>query len=401
MAKQLPHEVRICRVISRLNIGGPAIHVTLLTKRLNEGIFRSLLIAGEVGAGEGSMEWLALEEGLMVAKIPQLGREINLLRDGSTLWSLFRLFRQEKPMIVHTHTSKAGTLGRLAAIAAGVPVIVHTFHGHVFSGYFSASKTRVFVSIERILARWTDAVVAISPSQRTDLLDLGIGSPQKVRIIPLGFELRPFLEVSGPTDLRGRLGLNRGDKLVGIVGRLTPIKNHRLFVDAAKLMAQRDNRVKFVIIGDGELRADLEVYVRQVELDNRVFFTGWVRDMPALYRDLDLVVQTSTNEGTPVSVIEAMASARPVVATAVGGVPDVISNGETGLLVPPGNAGMLAEAIQRVLADEALAHRLGQAAREQVVAKYDVERLLNDTIGLYSDLLRAKGYEITIPEGSY
>lgn len=400
MAKHLPSVVKICRVISRLNIGGPAIHVTLLTKRLNEVPFHSFLVAGEVGASEGSMEWLAYEQGLSVTKIPHLGREISLLSDWSTLLALFRLFRQEKPMILHTHTSKAGTLGRLAAKAAGVPVIVHTFHGHVFSGYFSARKTRIFGSIERILGYWTDAIVAISPSQRTDLLNLGIGSSQKVRVIPLGFELRPFLEASGTTGLRHRFGLSRGDKLVGIVGRLTPIKNHRLFIDAAKILAEQDNRVRFVIIGDGELRADLEAYVRQARLDNRVFFTGWVRDMPGLFRDLDLVVQTSTNEGTPVSVIEAMASARPVVATAVGGVPDVISNGETGLLVPPGNVGMLAEAMQGVLADEALAHRLGQAAREQVAAKYDIERLLNDTIDLYCNLLRAKGYEVPIPEGS-
>ena len=378
-------KIKVIRVIARLNVGGPAIHTVLLTKRLDPQRFQTLLVTGTEAPDEGSMRDWAAAQGVIPLIIPELRREINLLADLKVLFKLYRLFRHERPDIVHTHTAKAGFVGRVAAWLAGVPVIVHTFHGHIFHSYFSPAKTRLFIFIEWLLARLSDRIITVSPLQRQEIIGFGIASPEKAVIIPLGFDLQPFLACD---NLRGRLraelSLPDEIKLVGIVARLTGIKNHRLFLETAALIQKRNHKVHFVIVGDGELRTKLEQQAIDLGLGPIVHFLGWRQDLPAIYADLDLVVLTSRNEGTPVSLIEAQAAACPVIATAVGGVPDIIVDGQTGYLVPPDDAQVLAEVVSKAL--EGNSREMGQAGRQAVSERFAVRRLVRDIETLYREL---------------
>ncbi len=386
--------IRVLRVIARLNVGGPALHAVLLTERLDPSRYDSLLVTGTEGPREGN--YLALRgkslERLVV--VPALGREIRGWQDTIALRELARLIRRVRPLIVHTHTAKAGVLGRLAARIVGVPVVVHTYHGHVFQGYFSPVKTRLFLSIERWLARRTDRLLTVSESVRQELLRLGIGTPERVQVIPLGLDLDGFLQCATLRgQLRAQLGI--GDApLVGIIARLVPIKRHEDFLAAARDVALRLPDCRFLVVGDGELRVGLEDRARALGLDGRIYFLGWRGDLPGLYADLDLVALTSANEGLPVSLIEAMAAGLPVVATRVGGVPDLVEDGVTGLLVPPKDPGALAEAMVRLLSDPNRRQAMGDAGRERVDPAYSAERLLRDVGRLYTELLAARGVRI-------
>jgi glycosyltransferase involved in cell wall biosynthesis len=386
MAKEVS-KIKIIRVIARLNVGGPAIHTVLLAKQLNSERFETILITGTEGIGEGSMRAWAEAQGVRPLIIPELGREINLVADLKVLFALYRLFRQERPDIVDTHTAKAGFVGRLAAWLAGTPVVVHTFHGHIFHSYFSPLKTRLFILIEQILAHLSTRIITISPRQRQEILNFGIASPHKILIIPLGFDLEPFLSCESQRgQLRRELSLSVETKLVGIVARLTGIKNHQLFFEAASLIHQHCQNVHFVVVGDGELRAKLEQKVADLNLGQVVHFLGWRQDLPIIYADLDLVMLTSLNEGTPTTLIEAQAAGCPVVATTVGGVPDIVIDGETGYLVPPNNAGALAQAALTIL--EGNPQVMGQAGRRLVQEKFTAQRLARDMEILYTQLCR-------------
>lgn len=378
--------IRVMRVIARLNVGGPAVHVILLAERLGPPRFASTLVCGQIGPHEGDMSYLARARGVQPVVIPQLGRELSPLRDTITLWRLWRLMRAARPHVVHTHTAKAGFVGRVAARLAGVPAVVHTFHGHVFHGYFSPAKTRLFIALERFCARLSSRVLTVSERLKDELVAYGIAPAEKISVVPLGLDLAPFAETPrGAGQLRRELGLSRDAPLVGIVGRLAPIKNHRLFLEAA---AQIEPGAHVAIVGDGELRADLEAQAAALGLADRAHFLGWRRDLPAIYSDLDALVIASDNEGTPVSLIEAMAAGAPVVSTAVGGAPDLIDDGRTGLLVPPGDAPTLAAAINRLLHDPAGARSLAEAARPLALARFGIDRLAADLSALYADLLQ-------------
>ena len=377
------------RVIARLNIGGPAIHAILLTAGLDPDRFESTLVTGVEAAYEGNMLDLAAQKGVQPLVIPELGREINPLKDWVTLLKLYRLFRDRRPHIVHTHTAKAGTVGRMAARLAGVPVVVHTFHGHVFHDYFGPLQTRVFTGIERLLASLSDRIVTVSDGQRRELAEYGVASLDKIAVVPLGFELDALLNCEPLRgQLRRELGIPDTTALVGIVARLTAIKNHRLFLDAARLIVEAGQEAMFLIVGDGELRADLEAYVAELKLAERVIFTGWRRDLPRIYADLDVVALSSLNEGTPVSLIEAMAAAKPVVATRVGGVSDVILDKESGYLVQSKDAEGLARGILDLLQAPDRARKMGLAGRVAVHPKYASETLLANVEKLYLELLR-------------
>ncbi|MFZ5918885.1 MAG: glycosyltransferase family 4 protein [Chloroflexota bacterium] len=385
--------IQVVRIIARLNIGGPAIHTVLLTAGLDPARFQSRLVCGIVGPNEGDMLDFATARGVSPVIVPALGREIHLQQDGQAFLQLLKLFRRERPQVVHTHTAKAGLVGRLAARLAGVPVVVHTFHGHVFHGYFGPLKTHFFIFLERFLVRLSDGIVAVSEGQRRELAAYGIAPLDKIRVVPLGFDLTPFLTATAEdgADWRRRVGLPEDALLVGIVGRLTGVKNHRLFLEMARRVALAVPDVWFVVVGDGELRVDLEARAGELGLAERVRFTGWVRQMAPVYAALDVVVLTSLNEGTPVTLIEGLAAGRPVVSTAVGGVPDIVADGETGLLVPTGDADALAEAIVGLLRDPARRRVMGQAGRESVRGRFAVERLIGDVERLYAELLSAKG----------
>lgn len=384
-----PHPIRVMRIIARLNIGGPAVHVALLTAGLSDGGFTSRLVTGVIGEAEGDMSYLARERGVEPVVIPTMRREIEPLSDLRTLRALTGLMRAFRPHVVHTHTAKAGFVGRLAARLTGVPVVVHTFHGHVFHGYFGPAKTRLFVELERLAARGSDVILTISERLRDDLLAYRIAPPEKIRVVPLGLPLDSLRDLD---DLRGglrrELGVSTGTRLVGIIGRLVPVKHHELFLAAARRVREEMPGTHFVIVGDGERRAELEGLVREMGLAGAATFTGWRGDLPAIYADLDALVISSHNEGTPVSIIEAMAAGVPVVSTDVGGVADVLRGGDFGRLVPPGDAVALARGIV-----EALCEGPGprtEAARVHALAQYGAARLVEDMHALYRELLAGK-----------
>lgn len=380
--------IRVLRVIARLNVGGPALHATLLTEKLDPTRYESRLVAGGEGPREGNYLELYGRSVDRLTILPELGREIQGWSDLRALVQLVRLIREFRPHILHTHTAKAGVLGRIAARLVGVPIVIHTYHGHVFHGYFSPAKTRFFLTVERWLARHTDRLLTVSASLRRELLDLGIGSPERFTVIPLGLELDRFLnceDVRG--QLRAELGVNPETLLVGIVARLVPIKRHTCFLEAAAEVARRYPKCQFLLVGDGEERVELEHLCSRLALNGRVRFLGWRRDLERIYADLDLVVLTSANEGSPVSLIEAMASGKPVVAARVGGVPDLVEDGVTGLLVPPENPAAVAEAMGALLADARRRQTFGQAGRKRVYPAFSAERLLADMDWLYTELM--------------
>jgi len=384
----LPERIRVARVITRLNIGGPAIQAITLTERLDPDRFEPMLVAGTEAPDEGDM--LALRGAqLRAVRVPALGREIAPLADAATLGRLIALFRSFRPHVVHTHMAKAGALGRIAARLAGVPVVVHTFHGTVFSGYFGGPASRAVVATERALARISTRIVAISPSQRDELLRLGIGHAQKIALIPLGFDLAPFTRAERGA-VRAELGIAGSSPLVGIVARLVPIKDVALFIDAAAEIAQQRADASFVIVGDGPQRDELRARAAARGIADRVRWLGWRADLPAIYADLDVVVLSSRSEGTPVSLIEALAAARPVVATAVGGVPDLLGGGLFGRLVAPGDAAGLARAVLDLLADATAAAPAAERGRDQVLATHDEDRLVARIDALYTELVTAR-----------
>ena len=388
-ATSMRDRVRVLRVIARLNVGGPALHATLLTQRLDPTRYESTLVAGSEEPYEGSYLQLRGLEVSNLIRLRALGREIRGVRDLGALLELIGIIRRVRPDIVHTHTAKAGTLGRLAAWWCGVPAIVHTYHGHVFKGYFSSTRSRAFVAIERWLARRTDRLVAVSDVVRNELLELGIGVTAQYAVVPLGLELDRFVNAERSRgQLRAELGIPADVPLVGIVARLVPIKAHEVFLRAAAILAAREAGARFLIVGDGERRAELEALSTNLGLDRSVEFLGWRSDLDRVYADLDLVVLCSRNEGLPVALIEAQAAGRPVVATGVGGVPDLVVSGDTGLLVPPDDPDALARAIQSLLDDVEMRDRLGRAGRRRVVPAYNAERLLEDIDLLYRELAR-------------
>jgi glycosyltransferase involved in cell wall biosynthesis len=351
----------------------------MLNRELRNG-FDTTLAAGIPTAAEGELTDPAVE----VKRVPLVRRP-----DPLTDWRAFRairaLVRETDPALIHTHTAKAGAIGRAVARRSRPrPRTVHTFHGHVLEGYFSRPVQRGFVEIERRLASWTDALVTVSEDIRDQLLNLGIGRAEQYRVIPLGFDLRSLLEVEdGRGELRARLGLGQEVPLVGIVGRLVPIKDH---LTAFRALAELPT-AHLAVLGDGELRAELESSARAMGLAERVHFTGWWMDVPGAMSDLDVIVLTSRNEGTPVTLIEALAAARPVVATDVGGVRSVVADGVSGRLVPPGNPIAVADALRQLLSAPAERRRLGEAGRADVRARYGQERLVAEITALYRELL--------------
>jgi glycosyltransferase involved in cell wall biosynthesis len=388
---------RVARVITRLNIGGPSIQAIGLTRDLRAHGFDTHLVHGAVADTEGDMRTLlplADEDATYVA---DLVRPISPLRDLRALWRIYRFFRDWQPDVVHTHMAKAGTAGRMAALLynrsrpkAKRARLIHTYHGHVFEGYFGSPSTKVFLAIERWLGKHTDALIAISPQVRHDLLNTyAIAREDQVHLVPLGFDLGRFLAL---TDLdraraRGSLDVPADAIVVTTVGRLTGIKQHGLFLDMAAALSTRSPRFVFVIAGDGELRPELEAGADARGLRSRVRFLGWRGDLDTIYGATDVFVLTSRNEGTPVALIEAMASGVASVSTDVGGVRDVITNTAAGTLVPFGDVAGLADAVTRFAESPSLRAETGQAAREIVRARFDVGRLVSDVSALYRRLL--------------
>jgi glycosyltransferase involved in cell wall biosynthesis len=382
--------LRVLRIFSRLNIGGPSLHVILLSAGLRPLGYETRLVVGRESPREGNMLALAAEKSVTCEAMAGLGREIAPLQDLRALVGLHRLMRAWRPAIVHTHTAKAGVLGRLAARSAGVPTVVHTYHGHVLRGYFSPAQTALFRWLETRLAAAADALVAVSDAVKEDLVGLGIAPAERIRVIPLGLELEHLAAALPRGVLRGEAGIPEGVPLVGMVGRLVPIKDVPTFLRAARIVRETRPEARFALVGDGEERPALESLCRELDLDGKVTFFGWRRDLAAVYGDLDVVVNASRNEGTPVALIEALAAAKPVVATRVGGTPDLLGEGERGRLVPPAEPLALARAVLETLEESEAARRRAQAGREHVLARHSSDRLVRDVDALYRELRATK-----------
>ena len=427
--------IKVLLMIARLNIGGPTIHVYLLTNGLDGNKFDTILVTGKISPDEGDMTYIIDASDGKPITIPQLQRELSFVKDVKSFFSFLRILDEEKPDIVHTHTAKAGAIGRVAVfvhnmvqslkfgvqclvqrVSPWTPAnsqsaicnpqckVVHTFHGHVFHGYFGKLKSQFFVWAERMLAKITDVVIVISDSQKSELCgNYRIAPANKIRTVELGFDLEPFFSAEPPEGLfRKTLGVDGNTILVGIVGRLVPIKNHKTFLKCAKIFLDHNSDIaaRFLIIGDGELKNDLMTYCGQQGLSGHVNFCGWERELPKVYADLDILALTSINEGTPVSIIEAMASGIPVISTDAGGVRDLlgvpvqdISSGgfrvhERGILCQQDDAEGLAEGLKYLVRNHARVKKeMSERARLFVEQSFSKERLLHDIESLYLELM--------------
>jgi glycosyltransferase involved in cell wall biosynthesis len=389
---------KILRVLNRLVIGGPSFNACYLTKYMSAHYETKLV----VGAKESHELDSPLPEklGLQVHTIEEMKRAIHPLQDYKAYKKMKALIQAFKPDIVHTHAAKSGAIGRLAAAACKVPVIVHTFHGHVFHSYFGKAKTNFYIQVERYLAKKTNAIITISDIQYKEIVqEFNIGAPEKFSVIPLGLDLAPFADdISIKRDaFRREMQLDSHIMAIGIVGRLVPIKNHFLFIDiAAKLKVSTQKKIKFIIIGDGESRPAIEQYAAakgltycttlQINTQADIIFTSWRTDLDYVYAGLDMVLLTSKNEGTPVSLIEAQSAYKPVLSTNVGGVANVVLHEQTGYVLPD-NADAFIQPMLALIHDDDMRNHFGIAGYNYVNKHYGYQRLVHDMDRLYSRLL--------------
>jgi glycosyltransferase involved in cell wall biosynthesis len=391
MTKVETRPTRILRIINRFNVGGPVYNVTYLTKYLPE-TYETLLIGGCATQTEQDATYILSDHGIQAQVLPSMSRSIRIFNDLKTFFILLKLIRSFKPDIVHTHASKAGVLGRIAAKIMGVRVIVHTYHGHVFHGYFNPIITKSILFIERILGKVSTKIITISAAQQQDIVTkYRIVSKNKTVVIPLGFDLSRFEKsTENRMELRHQMNLTTHKTAVAIVGRIAPIKNHRLFIDAAaETYEKHPEEFIFYVVGDGELRDDLTDYLSTTypRLKSSVIFTSWIADMTLFYPAMDVVCLTSINEGTPVSLIEAQASGIPVISTNVGGVKDVINPNETGIILNEHSAVELSNHLIELHLNRELRIKMSQNARNFVKERYTYHRLVADIDGLYKTLL--------------
>jgi glycosyltransferase involved in cell wall biosynthesis len=384
---------RILRIATRLNTGGPTIHLVTLHEALAQRGYEQWLVTGREAPHEGSMRAFVEARGIQPFFVPEMVATSRLSpADAVALARIRRLIRKLRPDIVETHMSKAGIVGRLAAHLEGVPIVIHVYHGHVLAGYYGIVKSRIARCAERILARTSDHLVAVSARVKDDLVKFGVAPAARISVVEPGLEVRPLVHSRQQRgSLRRELGVDSTAPLVGLVGRLCPVKNPRLFLDAAiELLAARPD-ARFLVVGDGELGPEIRAHARRHNLTKHVIFAGWRNDLPRVYADLDVLVSCSSNEGTPLAIIEAMLAACPVVATSVGGVPDLIDDDVTGRLVPPGQATPLAAAVLRLLHDPRLAAALADAAQRRAQVRFCTTRLAAEMDALYSELLHRHG----------
>jgi glycosyltransferase involved in cell wall biosynthesis len=387
-------ELRVARVIGRLNIGGPAVQAILLTRAMQEHGFRTELIRGSEGSEEGNMDHLAAELGVRPIRIKPMRRDVGW-RDVPALYLLWRQLREFRPHIVHTEAAKAGTLGRLSALLTPRrerPVVVHTFHGHSLEGYFSARKASLFLAIERFLAQRSDLLIAVSSEVKADLVRLGVAEEGKITVVPVGLDLRAFVvsdqeRRTRRAAKRANWGVGADETVVTLIARLVPIKRVDRFLRIASLLAERDAQIRFVVVGGGEQRTELMSSPAAHALGTRVVWTGFERNMPDVCFASDVVVLTSDNEGTPMSFIEAQAAGVPVVGTRVGGMATAVRDGRSGYLVEADDALAFADAVAAAFLRR---EELGVAGRADVLSRFSAERLAGDLAKLYRELCGAR-----------
>jgi glycosyltransferase involved in cell wall biosynthesis len=394
---------KVLQIINRLNLGGPTFIAGYLTAYLSPD-YETKLVAGQKDDSEESSEFIVRNMGIEPVYIDNMRREINFKDDRAAYLQIDKIIKEFKPDIVQTHAAKAGTLGRLAAINNNVPVILHTFHGHVFEGYFGKLKTAIFLNIERYLAYKSSGIIAISNAQKEELSKkFKITSPEKTFVIPLGIQLEKFQNNQEEKRMifRGKYQILDDTIAVGIVGRIVPIKNHQLFLDAWKiLLGQTNKKVHAFIIGDGEDKDIIYNYCRELNLtfntpddsveESTITFTSWIIDIDVAVAGLDVIALTSNNEGTPISLIEAQAAGKAVVSTNVGGIQDIVSEGETALLSPKGDHQLFAKNLLEIIENETLRNSMAQKSPGFALQKFGYMRMVEDHQKLYTQLLSSR-----------
>jgi len=383
--------VRVARIISRLAVGGPARNVCLLTKELDPRRFRTWLICGRAEKAERQATEVAAEAGVEPIYVDQLRRGLGLC-DLRASFRINQLLAAIKPQIVATHTAKAGALGRGVALLRFITKhekvgLIHTFHGHVFNHYFNTAVSKAFIAVERQLARLTDIIITVSPTIRRQLVEeYRIAADEKVRVVPLGLEFDWLNHLPRQRGwLRATIGANDSTIVFGSVGRLTPIKNNELLLRAfARMLRQETVDARLALVGDGELREPLRALSRELGIDQRVSFCGWVLDRAKIFCDFDVTCLSSYNEGTPVCLIESLAAGVPILATRVGGVSDVALNGTDGQLVESGDEEAVAAALIKAAHQR---RRVSQQRSATVRNHYSIPRLIRNIEALYDEVL--------------
>lgn len=386
---------KVLRIINRFNIGGPTYNATFLTKFISED-YETLLVGGLPEADESDSLHILESYGVKPLLIPEMKRIPNFKSDREAYRKIKQIIREFQPDIVHTHAAKAGALGRKAAKACGVPVIVHTFHGHVFHSYFGRAKTLIYKNIERRLARISTGIIAISPIQKEELSRAHkICKPEKIRIIPLGFDLSKFQEnlPEKRTQTRNAWKIADEEVAVAIVGRLAPIKNHQLFLDVLEAAAKNGVKARYFIVGDGQEREAIEkrAEILRKTYGIRIELTSWIKDIATFNAGMDIICLSSDNEGTPVSLIEAQASGVPVISTDVGGVRDILSEGETGFVVPKGAVSAFSEKLQLLIQNEEIRTKMSQNGWNFVRDKFHYTTLVRNMENYYAELIEKSG----------
>ncbi|MCT4579972.1 MAG: glycosyltransferase [Flavobacteriales bacterium] len=391
---------KVLRIINRFNIGGPTYNAAYLSKYLSED-FETLLVGGQKDESEDSSEFIVEKLGLSPIIIPEMKREINFKDDKIAYQKLKQIIADFQPDIVHTHASKAGAIGRLAARKMNVPVILHTFHGHVFHSYFGKAKTTMYKNIERYLAKKSSSIIAISEIQKRELVqEHHICTAEKVKVIPLGFDLNRFREdtTNKRNNFRTEWNISKQTIAIGIIGRLVPIKNHHFFLRVVNNIRQlTQQEVRFFIVGDGELKADLMDYCNTLNLPYTtrkdtpalVTFTSWIKDIDRVNAGLDIITLTSKNEGTPVSLIEAQASSKPIVSTNVGGIENVVKLNKTAFLSAIDDEETFTQNLLNLIHNAQLREQMSHNG-QHVFESFHFQRLVKDMEAHYYELLGKK-----------
>jgi glycosyltransferase involved in cell wall biosynthesis len=383
---------KVLRIINRFNLGGPTYNAAFLTKFLSDD-FETLLIGGLPEEGESDSLHILHEYGIEPLIIEEMQRIPNLQSDAKAYKRIKKIIEEFKPDIVHTHAAKAGALGRRAAIACKVPVVVHTYHGHVFHSYFGKVKTSIYKHIEKRLANKSTAIIAISDIQKKELSEEHkIAKPDKIKVIPLGFDLGKFQEniVQKRKNTRLKYNLKDNEVAIAIIGRLAPIKDHAFFLNVVENLLQSGiENAKFFVVGDGEISEEVCQRIDQIneKFPNSIIFTSWIKEIDAFNPGMDIICLTSKNEGTPVSLIEAQACNVPVVTTDVGGVRDIILEGETGFIIPKGNLEHFSEKLGLLIKNDEIRKKMSGKGWEFVKEKFHYTRLVKDMENYYKDLL--------------
>ncbi|MEI6488830.1 MAG: glycosyltransferase [Bacteroidota bacterium] len=392
--------VKVLRIINRFNLGGPTYNVAYLTKYMS-GEYETLLVGGAKDDTEESSDFIVTDLGLKPIIIDEMKREISLIDDFNAYRKIKQIIKEFKPDIVHTHASKAGTIGRLAAYHCGVPVIVHTFHGHVFHSYFGRIKTTLYKNIERYLAGKTTAIIAISEKQKEELVvENNICRSDKVHVIPLGFDLSKFQEniFEKRKSFRKKYHVDDDEIVITIIGRLVPVKNHQLFLEGIKYVSEKTTKkIRAFIVGDGECRQSIEFKAKELDIPfvdssksekkEILTFTSWIKEIDIVLSGSDILTLTSFNEGTPVSLIEAQAANVPIVSTNVGGIENIVIPQITALLCENNNIKEYSELLLFLVENDALRSEMAKHGWKQVHEKFHFTRLVRNVETLYKKLL--------------